>query len=205
MEEDYRKMKQEKERLYLEERSLVDMALKLISLPNIICCSGTDILSRSREEAGQYYIQKGYLFRLQEYEKVGNSSWSLQRPKRTNICILWLWENQENVLVFRFILSLKTMHLPRLKEMQTSKLTTIMDKSPWDSQNVTSILCVSQVLSQKAVLSFYKSMSPPPSPPNTMLKDQRNCALTVSTLSVGWGEGVGTKSVSSARIQFRVC
>ena len=67
----------------------------------------------------------------------------------------------------------------------------IMDKSPWDSQNVTSILCVSQVLSQKAVLSFYKSMSPPPSPPNTMLKDQRNCALTVSTLSVGWGRGEG--------------
>ena len=82
---------------------------------------------------------------------------------------------------------------------------TIMDKSPWDSQNVTSILCVSQVLSQKAVLSFYKSMSPPPSPPNTMLKDQRNCALTVSTLSVGWGEGIETYSVSSARIQFRVC
>ena len=67
------------------------------------------------------------------------------------------------------------------------KIQTIMDKSPWDSLNVTSILCVSQVLSQKAVLSFYKSMSPPPSPPNTMLKDQRNCALTVSTLSVGWG------------------
>ena len=82
---------------------------------------------------------------------------------------------------------------------------TIMDKSPWESQNVTSILCVSQVLSQKAVLSFYKSMSPPPSPPNTMFKDQRNCALTVSTLSVGWREGVGTYSVSSARIQFRVC
>ena len=63
-----------------------------------------------------------------------------------------------------------------------------MDKSPWDSQNVTSILSVSQVMLQKAVLSFYKSMSPPPSLPNTMLKDQRNCALTVSTLSVGWGE-----------------
>ena len=60
-----------------------------------------------------------------------------------------------------------------------------------DSQNVTSILCVSQVLSQKAVLSFYKSMSPPPSPPNTMLKAQRNCALTVSTLSVAWGRGEG--------------
>ena len=79
-----------------------------------------------------------------------------------------------------------------------------MDKIPWDSQNVTSILCVSQVMSQKAVLSFYKSISPPPSPPNTMLKDQRNCALTVSTLSVVWGEGVGTYSVSSARIQFGV-
>ena len=47
-------------------------------------------------------------------------------------------------------------------------------------------------------------MCPPPSPPNTMLKDQRNCALTVSTLSVVWGEGVGTYSVSSARIQFGV-
>ena len=63
-----------------------------------------------------------------------------------------------------------------------------MDKSPWNSQNVTSILSVSQVMLQKAVLSFYKSMSPPPSLPNTMLKNQRNCALTVSTLSVGWGE-----------------
>ena len=41
------------------------------------------------------------------------------------------------------------------------------------------------------VLSFYKSISPTPSPPNTMLKDQRNCALTVSTLSVGWGGGRG--------------
>ena len=80
-----------------------------------------------------------------------------------------------------------------------------MDRSLWDSQNVTSILCVSQVLSPKTVLSFYKSMSPPPSSPNTMLKDQRNCAFDGSTLSVGWGEGVGTNSGSSARIQFRVC
>ena len=55
------------------------------------------------------------------------------------------------------------------------------------------------------MLYFYKSMSPPPSPPNTMLKDQRNCALTVSTPSVGWGKGVGAYSVSSAQIQFRVC
>ena len=85
------------------------------------------------------------------------------------------------------------------------KIQTIMDKSPWDSQNVTSILCISQVLSKNAGLSFYKSMSPTPSPPNTMLKDQRNCALTVSTLSVGWVEGVGMYSVSNARVQFRVC
>ena len=83
-----------------------------------------------------------------------------------------------------------------------------MDKSPWDSQNTTSILCVSQVLSQKAVLSFYKSMSPPPSPPNTMLKDQRNCALTASTLSVGWGRGQGrtvlvVRGYNFARIKKR--
>ena len=80
-----------------------------------------------------------------------------------------------------------------------------MDKSPWDSQNVTSILCESQVLSQKAVLSFYKSIRFPRFPLNTMLKDQRNRALTVSTLSVGWGEGVGTYSASSAWVQFCVC
>ena len=89
--------------------------------------------------------------------------------------------------------------------MQCKRLSTIMDKSPWDSQSVTSIPCVSQEMSQKATLSFYKSMFPPPSPPNTLLKDQMNCALTVSTLSVGWGKGVGTYSVSSTRIQFRVC
>ena len=65
------------------------------------------------------------------------------------------------------------------------KIQTIMVKSPWDSQNVTSILCESQVLSQKAVPSFYKSMCSPPFPLNTMLRDQRNRALTVSTLSVG--------------------
>ena len=72
-----------------------------------------------------------------------------------------------------------------------SLISTIMDKSPWDSQSVTSILCVSQVMSQKAVLSFYKCTSPP----NTMLKDQRNCALTVSTLSVWWGKWVGGRDV----------
>ena len=64
-----------------------------------------------------------------------------------------------------------------------------MDKSPWDSQNVTSILCVSLVSyvakSSAVFLQIHVFSS---SLPNTMLKDQRNCALTVSTLSVGWGE-----------------
>ena len=88
---------------------------------------------------------------------------------------------------------------------QSLKLYNHGQKSLGHSRSVTSILYVSQVMSQKAVPSFYKSMSPPPSPPNTMLKDQRNCALTVSTLPVGWGEEEGMYSVSSARIQFRVC
>lgn len=71
MEEDYRKMKQGKERLYLEERSLVDMALKLISLTNIICCSGTVILSRSREGAGEYYVQKGSFSGFRNMKRLG--------------------------------------------------------------------------------------------------------------------------------------
>ena len=79
------------------------------------------------------------------------------------------------------------------------QIQTIMDKSSWDSQNATSILCVSQVLSQKAVLSFYKSMSPPPSPPNTM----ELCLDGFNTVC-GVGEGVGTYSASSERVQFRV-
>ena len=37
-----------------------------------------------------------------------------------------------------------------------------------------------------------------------MLKDQRNCALTSFNTVRGVGGGVGTYSVSSARIQFRV-
>ena len=80
------------------------------------------------------------------------------------------------------------------------QIQTIMDKSPWDSQNATSIPCVSQVLSQKAALSFYKSMSPPPSPPNTM----ELCLDGFNTVC-GVGEGVGTYSASSERVQLHVC
>ena len=43
-------------------------------------------------------------------------------------------------------------------------LSTIMDKSPWDSQNVTSILCVSQVLSQKNSAIFLQIHVPSPLP-----------------------------------------
>ena len=38
----------------------------------------------------------------------------------------------------------------------------------------------------KRMLSFSKFITPPSSPPNTMLKDQRNFALMASTLSAGW-------------------
>ena len=54
-------------------------------------------------------------------------------------------------------------------------------------RNFRSMRFTSSVAKSSAV--FYKSMSRPPSPPNTMLKDQRNFALTVSTL---WGGGRGT-------------
>ena len=58
------------------------------------------------------------------------------------------------------------------------------------------------------MLSFEKSLTlspplPPPHPPSlsdTMLRDQRNYGLTVSTLSVGWEEGVGRWTASRARM-----
>ena len=67
--------------------------------------------------------------------------------------------------------------------------TTILDKGPWDSENITAILqcrCItSNVVTSSAII--LQIHNPPPSPPNTMLRDQRNCTLTVSTLSVGAG------------------
>ena len=49
----------------------------------------------------------------------------------------------------------------------------------------------------KRMLSFSKSITPPSSPSNTKLKDQRNFALMASTPSVGWGRGWGC-AVSAA-------
>ena len=71
--------------------------------------------------------------------------------------------------------------------------------------NFSSMRFTSNVVKSSAVIFQIMYFVLSPSPPKTMLKDQRNCALTASTLSVGWWEGVGTWSVSSARTQFRVC
>ena len=67
----------------------------------------------------------------------------------------------------------------------------IVDKSPWESESITAVLCITNtVLKSSAVILKIHNPPPPPSPLNTMLKDQRNCALTVSTLSLGWERAV---------------
>ena len=48
-------------------------------------------------------------------------------------------------------------------------LTTIMDKSRWESQNVTSILCVSQVVAKSSAV-FLQIHAPPPLHPNQCWK-----------------------------------
>ena len=68
-----------------------------------------------------------------------------------------------------------------------------MEKSPWDSQNVTSVLCVSSSMSQKAVLSFYKSMSPPLLP--TKYNVERSKELSLYGFNTVRGVGGGGKDV----------
>ena len=68
-----------------------------------------------------------------------------------------------------------------------------MEKSPWDSQNVTSVLCVSSSMSQKVVLSFYKSMSPPPLP--TKYNVERSKELSLYGFNTVRGVGGGGKDV----------
>ena len=69
---------------------------------------------------------------------------------------------------------------------------TILDKSPWDSDSITAILCLSQVMSKKAVLSFYKSIFPP-------LPIQYNVARSKELCLDGFitvlGVGVGGRDV----------
>ena len=43
-------------------------------------------------------------------------------------------------------------------------ITTIMDKGPWDSESVTSILCVSQVMSQTGSAVILQIHVPSPLP-----------------------------------------
>ena len=106
------------------------------------------------------------------------------------------WKCRQVRLIFFGVIIMRTLQI--IVRYQA----TIMDKSPWDSQNVTSILCVSQFLSQKAVLYFYV-----PSPLLTQYNVERSKKLCLDGFNTvcGVGGGVGTYSVSSAQIQFRVC
>lgn len=87
-------------------------------------------------------------------------------------------------------------------------ITTILEKSSWDSKSTSAVLSKypSNVRKSSTVL-FLKWWTPPPSaPPNRMLKDQRNCGLTVSTLSMGWkGEGWGGVLLVERECLFSVC
>ena len=79
-----------------------------------------------------------------------------------------------------------------------------MDKSPWDSQNATSILCVSQVLSQKGCCLF-TNPCPPPLPTQYNVERSKELCLDGFNTVCGVGEEVGTYSASSALVQFCVC
>ena len=71
--------------------------------------------------------------------------------------------------------------------------TTIMDKSPWDSQNVTSILCVSQVLSQKNSAIFLQIHVPSPLP--TQYNVERSKELCLDGFNTVCGVGGGGRDV----------
>ena len=79
-----------------------------------------------------------------------------------------------------------------------------MDKSPWDSQNVTSILCASLV-SYVAKSSAVFLQIHVPSPLLTQYNVERSKELCLDGFNTVCGVGGGTYSASSARIQFRVC
>ena len=68
-----------------------------------------------------------------------------------------------------------------------SNVPTVLDKSPWDSKSITAILCVSQVIFKKTVLSIILKMHNPSSPPSTMLKDQKNLPRRFQRCT--WGGG----------------
>ena len=80
-----------------------------------------------------------------------------------------------------------------------------MDKSPWDSQNTTSILCVSQVLSRKKQCCLFTNpcLLPPPHP--IQCWKIKGIVPWQFQHCLWGGGGVGTYSASSAQVQFRVC
>ena len=86
---------------------------------------------------------------------------------------------------------------------QQEQWPTILDNSrPWDSESrhsYNSMCITSYVVKSRAVSLQIHIPYPFPTQYNV------DCALTVSILSVGWGDGVGTCSISSAWIQFCVC
>ena len=57
-------------------------------------------------------------------------------------------------------------------EQSPVSLSTILEKSHWDSSSITAVWCESQVMFRKAVLPFKKSSTPPQSPPNSDFRFQ---------------------------------
>ena len=45
--------------------------------------------------------------RISLLERLGNLSWPVKKPRRTNSCILWLWISRENVLVCNLFINFK--------------------------------------------------------------------------------------------------
>ena len=70
-----------------------------------------------------------------------------------------------------------------------------MDKSPWDSQNVTSILYVSQVLSQKRKSSAVFLQIHVPSPLPTQYNVERSKELSLDGFNTVCGLGGGGRNV----------
>lgn len=78
---------------------------------------------------------------------------------------------------------------------------TMLNKSPWDTDAMLWINLVLQLEFEEAPLSFKKPSPTPPSPLNKMLKLGRNCTSTCPTLQFGWGEGPG--KCSCTRLVWR--
>ena len=70
-------------------------------------------------------------------------------------------------------------------------------------RNFNSIRFTSNVAKSSAVI--LQIHVPSPSPTQYNVERSKELCLDGSTLPGGWGEGVRMYSVSSARIQFRVC